>query len=150
MMSVAMIFDYLNIAMVIPVVFLAVVMLSNWLPKAYQMVKTGGANSGEDWLILGVTTGFLGFVFNALFWGAYFFVDFMQWEGAISFGYEMGPKVNVLTRHIPYGLSAAFHIIAFWKYNKTTAIHPRRFFALSFVWVAIFYAVLMLIAPEAS
>ncbi len=142
-----MILDYLNIAMTIPVVFLAVVMLRHWVPRALQLVRGGGANTGEDWLILGVSIGFAGFVVNALFWGFHFFVDFMQWQKFVDATYYLGPKVNVFTRHIPYWLSAACHIIAFWNYNKKTAVHPRTFFALSLLWIGIFYAALWFVAP---
>lgn len=140
--------DILNIAMTIPVVFLALVMLNHWAPKALDLLRTGGPKTGEDWLVLGVTTGFSGYVINALFWGFHFFVDYMQWPYWIDLTYYLGPKVNVFTRHIPYGLSAAFHIIAYWTYNKTTALHPRRFFALSFVWIGVFYFLLVFIAPK--
>lgn len=146
-MAPSMILDYLNVAMTLPVVFLALVMLSHWFPKAVQLLRSGGADTGEDWLILGVTIGFSGFILNALFWGFHFFVDFMNWAKWFDITYYLGPKVNVFTRHIPYWISAACHIVAFWKYNKTTAIHPRTFFALSILWVGIFYVLLWCFGP---
>ena len=140
-------FDLLNVAMTLPVVFLALMMLRHWFPRALGVLRKGAARSGEDWLILGVAVGFSGFVLNALFWGYHFLVTLMQWPGMIDLTYKLGPVVNVFTRHIPYGLSAAFHIVAFWTYNKGSQNHPRWFFILSVAWVAIFYFVLKAIAP---
>ena len=114
----------LNVAATVLVLWLSALVVIKWGPQTVKLIMTGKPPTGEDWLIAGVTIGFLGVTLNSGFWFLHY--------GAIEIGdmalsqtlYNAGPEANILTRVFPYSISAACHLIAFWNFRTIQGRHP--------------------------
>lgn len=118
MISAGSLVDLISVALVVPAVGLAAVVVKHWAPKALRALMKKTTASGEEWLILGVTLGFSAFIFNSLFWGAHFLADFMGWDGLRDLTYRLVPAANIVTRNVPYAIAALCHLIAYNQYRS--------------------------------
>lgn len=118
--------NQIGVAFVVPTIFLSIVVLRHWGPRAWSILfRENGPNTGESWLIVGVTVSFVGVLTNTLFWGAHFLIVALGMDALAVKTYSLGQLFNVFTRHIPFTAAAFSHLMAHWDYAKEGRWHPK-------------------------
>lgn len=138
--------DALSVAIVVPAVGLTMVVLKHWGSRVLRVLSMRQKIQPVDWIILGVTTSFSAFSINSLFWGLHFLAVLMKWDSLATFTYDIGPEVNIFTRNVPYGLAAAFHLVAYKRFLDKK-IHLWGYFITAVVTSVLSLVILLVVAP---
>jgi len=134
MRSVFHVMDIMNIALVLPIVTIALFTIQIWFRKAIIVVRKRRKLDAMDWMILGVTIFIVGSIFNAVFWGTHFFTDFIGYKKGTQTTYFLGPKINVITRLIPYFVAEVCLAQAAYQFSIKQGITPRTLAILGLAW----------------
>lgn len=138
----------LNVVLTIPPLVLTGILLkARLIPQSAAVMRRGRPFTGEEWTLFGWTTGFIGFFFNAFLWGVHFFTASIHWQAGFDFTYALGPVGNIVTRHIPYTISALCHLIGFAKFvDRPSNVHWWAFGG-SVISCVILYVIMAMLDP---
>ncbi len=100
----------ISIGMTFPTVILAAVVVYTWLPSAINSLKTSSLES-QEWFIIGVIVGFIGAIFDNIFWvipWTYSFIGVDLYYKVIPYGILF----NIIFRQLCIIIAAYCHLKA--------------------------------------
>lgn len=98
-----------------PTVILGISVVAHWAPYVYKQLKEQEDLTSRDWLIMGVTVGFLGGVVDNIWWGVAWSFDFVELGNHRDWCFRHGVYSNIIFRQI-FGAYAAYcHLVAFYE-----------------------------------
>jgi len=106
----------LSIAASVPAIFLSFHVVRHWAPEAKRAFVE--RRDAADWLVLGVTSSFLGIMLNMLYWTVWWLAHFGEGMELQSWMVENGSYFNLATRQL-------LVIVAAWCHLKAYHIHAR-------------------------
>lgn len=121
-----MMLELLTIGLSVPAAILCGVVLTKWIPEAYRALRRD--KDAADWLVLGVTIGFLGIELNLLYWTAYWAVSYVSATQSpiLPTFLEWGSTWNLFTRQIPVIIASWCHLHAYYLFGKGKGQHPSK------------------------
>lgn len=125
-----------------PTIALGFAVLLHWGPHVYQQVRDKRDLVHQDWLILGIAVSFFGSVFDNLYWGLAWSVDFIESDYR-EWWFRHGVYANIPFRQICGSYAAYCHLVAFYKWPERSKV--RIWFVLSLVGGLLYSCLLALI-----
>lgn len=109
-----------------PAAVLCLLVIRHWLPEAIRVLK--GPLEAADWLVLGVTLGFVGIFLNLVYWIfwwglAFYSGEFVQFHRPLS---QIGPALNLLMLVALHIAAAWCHLHAYYLFSHEKTTHPSR------------------------
>ncbi len=123
-----------------------------WRKATAKAITQNEALSSEQWLILGVTFGFIGQVLDNMYWLITWSVEFIQPQSELSIWlFDNGMLFNLPFRQILGSLAAFFHVKAAIHLNPLECRYFKNFVYLAAVLssaFAVFLAISYVYANE--
>ena len=143
--------EWVSLTATIPTILLAIVVVHAYGKKCLPWVRSGEPFSRVQWLILGITLGFLGQVLDNVFWQVAWTLEFLElpWRQEV---FQSGAWFNIVNRQLLGCLAALCHLrSAFLASSKDAEFdteQDRRFFwsvLCGSVFVGVMYGLVMLL-----
>lgn len=128
-----------------PAAVLCLLVIRHWLPEAIRVLK--GPLEAADWLVLGVTLGFIGIFLNLLYWMIWWLValhygDFSPWHYPAG---RWGTAVNLGTLLLIHIASAWCHLHAYYLFSQEKVTHPSRVIHVTTIFAVVLISLILLL-----
>lgn len=105
--------EFLSIALTVPTLFLGILVVYLWHKSAIKAIKKDKEDRDEtDYLILGITIGFVGAIIDNAYWGIAWLSSYLDLNNK-SFWFESGVYANIPFRQIAKIIAGYLHIKGF-------------------------------------
>ena len=134
--------ELISLGMSFPTIILAAAVIYTWLPSARAAIKSDNT-SAQDWFIVGVVAGFVGSLFDNLYW-------FLPWTAAFlgheSFNtlVECGVFFNIIFRQ-GLGVCAAYCHLKAAELSSNKKLRFVNVLLVASNLVGIGYAILLIV-----
>lgn len=109
--------ELISLVLAVPTILMSFIVVFLWRKQAIKTIKKGGPQTDVEYLITGITIGFVGSAFDNLYWGAAWTASFLRWESK-DLLFALGVYSNIPFRQAAGMIAAYYHIVGSYSSIK--------------------------------